>query len=220
MQEKDVLAIWNEGRGAHRHSVPATNSGRRKRFLDRFEKWANSRIEPEAITSCIDWGCGGGLTTKVMGQLYDYVYGVDVSAASVQDAQAYVKTLADIHRIPVDPAKWTRDMEPFKEDMDWVHCFHVIWHMPDYKYFCSVVDFWKKLNPRYITVQAKVGKSTRSASNYQATYWDALIMTWDAFKAPFEGYKIVQQGREPIPNKVVRERLPDVELGYLVLEKE
>lgn len=188
----------------HKHFANEMSSVKKRRIRDRFQKNALDHLDLDAIHTAIDWGCGGGLLTKMIPDHVDITL-VDISQESLHRTVAY--TGRDLKMIQItDPATLQIDFK--QPDLMW--CYGMIYNLTSLKDWRELANLWNEFVPKTIALQAKTAKSVIEAEDYFETFYDGLILTKKELLAPFQNYELAYYNREKMPAKY--------NYGYAVLK--
>ena len=177
MDSKRLSNHWNtKVSKGHRHFKNVQNAHKDKLFTQRFTTHLLNQVDiVNEVGYAWDWGCGGGMLSKMLAEKNVNITMFDVSESSLIEAKRYVETYHQAVHVTDHPDKlsWDEFQAP-----DLIACYHVVWHFPGLAYFKALTKHWLNAAPRYIGISAKIGElSEYTTDNYTSdTFYRALII--------------------------------------------
>jgi 2-polyprenyl-3-methyl-5-hydroxy-6-metoxy-1,4-benzoquinol methylase len=206
----NIKQIWSSTNKGWRHIVKNMSEQKKDRIIKRVEKNLLSNELYESVESVLDWGCGGGLISKVLLEKGYHVYVVDLIQDSINSALEYAPKISYSQLINEDENK----IKYLGPKPDVIFCNEVIQHFPSYNYFKKILDIWTKdINPKYISIQVKLGENTKSAQNYNENFLNGLIFNENDLIKDFE-----KQKYELISNEYSF-TISNIKMGYYNFKK-
>ncbi len=182
----NIKKIWSSTNKGWRHIVEHMSEQKKDRIIKRVEKNLLSNQLYENVESVLDWGCGGGLISKILTEKGYNVYVVDLIQDSIDSALKYAPKISYSQLINEDENK-VKYLGP-KPDV--IFCNEVIQHFPSYNYFIKILDIWTKcIKPNYISIQVKLNENTKSTENYNKNFLNGLVFNEDDLIKDFEKQK-------------------------------
>jgi len=182
-----IKKVWNSTTKQWRHIVKHLSTEKQKRIIDRVTENILNHL-PNNIHSVLDWGCGGGLISKVFNDKGYVVYTVDLIQDSLDNALNYAPNIQFSQLLPEDPKEiYYRGPKP-----NLIFCNEVIQHFPSYEYFKQVLSIWtEQISPEYIAIQVKLNDQTIQAKDYEKDFLNGLLFKEDDIFRDFvdKGYK-------------------------------
>lgn len=187
--------IWGNANKNDRHIISGLSQDKIKRHINNFENLYIKFIDKSEVKTALDWGCGGGLLSKKLGEFCDEVHGVDISKDSIENCSKYAPK-TKLHLFNGDPT--TLDLPK----VDMVLANAIVWHFPSLEYFKTVVDKWVSLEPKFITFNTKKTETTKETSNYEKDFIAALFLSDADVESIFtdHGYTLVNKS---VPNNTI-----------------
>jgi 2-polyprenyl-3-methyl-5-hydroxy-6-metoxy-1,4-benzoquinol methylase len=203
--------FWNDKVPAKwRHVVNSMSSSKKERILTRVSNHILKKLENLDIKTCIDWGCGGGLITKVLLERYT-VNIVDISKNSITSCIKYCNNKIENYYLFDD----SMQIE-ITDKIDLIFSNEVIQHFPSIEYLNGVLDIWCiKIKPKYIAVQIKLHENTQDNTKgyYENNnYLNGLLINKKDFTKYFRDRKYVLISFETNKTEAGQE------LGYFIFE--
>jgi SAM-dependent methyltransferase len=119
--------------------------------------------------TAIDFGCGVGRTTRAIAAICEYVYGVDIAPAMLEEARKSA------------PANITFGLEIPDVQVDWIHSLIVFQHIPPVRGVILLRELLRRLSPGgAVTVHFTLFKS-QGALAQEAM--GAKYFSWDGERA-------------------------------------
>jgi len=172
----NIKNIWSSTNQGWRHIIGKMSREKQERIIYRVDNNLLSNPLYENVKSVLDWGCGGGLLSKVLLDKGLDVYVVDLVEHSIKSALNYSVDISYSQLIDEDIEKF-KYLGP-KPDVIFSHA--VIQHFPNYDYFTKVLKIWTEdIKPNYISIHVKLGEETKSAENYKKEFLNGLIFNED-----------------------------------------
>ena len=204
-----IKKVWTDTTKQWRHIVSHLSTQKQKRIKDRVTKNILDHL-PDNIYSVLDWGCGGGLISKLFSDKGYVVYVVDLIQDSLDSAVNYASNIQFQQLLPEDPDKiYYKGPKP-----KLIFCNEVIQHFPSYEYFIKILSIWtEQIKPEYIAIQVKLNEKTKQAQDYEKNYLNGLLFNEDDLLKNFsnKGYKV------SVTN--YSETLAGIPMGYYIFKK-
>jgi len=188
----NIKNIWSSTNQGWRHIIGKMSREKQERIIYRVDNNLLSNPLYENVKSVLDWGCGGGLISKVLLEKGYDVYVVDLIQDSLDSALKYASGISYNQLIDEDETK----IKYSGPKPDVIFCNEVIQHFPSYEYFKNILNIWTyDINPNYISIQVKLGEETKSAKNYQSDFLNGLIFNENQLIENFseKNYEIVSK---------------------------
>jgi len=204
-----IQNIWNNTTKQWRHIISHLSKEKQERITERVTNNILTHL-PTSLTSVIDWGCGGGLISKLFLERGYKVYVVDLIQDSIDNAYRYVNEITYSQLIPenVNEIKY-KGPKP-----DLIFCNEVIQHFPSYEYFTKILSIWTQdISPNYIAIQVKLNNVTKSTDNYEKEFLNGLLFYEDDLIRDFsnKGYKAI--------SKNYSQTVAGIPMGYYIFKK-
>lgn len=206
----NIKNIWSSTNKGWRHIIKNMDQSKKQRIIKRVNKNLLNNPLYDEVKTVLDWGCGGGLLSKVLLDKGLGVYVVDLVEDSIESALDYVSNISYSQLIDEDIEKF-KYLGP-KPDVIFSHA--VIQHFPNYDYFTKVLKIWTEdIKPNYISIHVKLGKETKSAENYKKDFLNGLIFNEDDLIKDFKGknYELISSESEY--------SLSNIKMGYYNFKK-
>ena len=173
MVEVNLEKHWSNVPKGWRHFVDSMPPQKITRITKRVKEKLINKLDTSSIEQILDWGCGGGLFSKILSD-YGDVSVVDISEDSINSAIKYHRDIKYSQLI-------TNDIKNFKyggKQVDLLFSNEVIQHFPSYEYFVEVTDIWfNQIKPKTITIQVKLSNITKGTENYNKNYLNGLLLS-------------------------------------------
>lgn len=179
---------WNKIPASWRHVASHVPEDKKQRIYRNWNDLIKANLPWDEVKNVVDWGCGGGLLSKVMVDEGKNVLSVDVSEKSLKACELYAKPQQKY----LAPNRLENFNYEFKADLVLAHA--VVWHFPNEKYFQDVIKLWiEKFSPKYIAFNTKQLPSGtfKEAKEYKDDFLNALILNNDHVVKLMKPYKLV-----------------------------
>lgn len=206
----NIKNIWSSTNQGWRHIIKNMDQSKKQRIIKRVNKNLLDNPLYDEVKTVLDWGCGGGLLSKVLLDKGLDVYVVDLVEHSIESALNYAVGISYSQLIDEDIEKF-KYLGP-KPDVIFSHA--VIQHFPNYDYFTKVLKIWTEdIKPNYISIHVKLGEETKSAENYKKEFLNGLIFNEDDLIKDFKGknYELISSESEY--------SLSNIKMGYYNFKK-
>lgn len=209
-----IKKFWENVSEDWRHFSSGKNKMNEKKKVYIIKNVNNHLLDKlnfDEIDNSLDWGCGGGILSKELGKKSN-VSIVDITKTSLENAQKYLGDGGYVYSQEIPNNINEFDFEG--PSIDLIFCHAVIQHFPTIEYFNDVLIKWKKLNPKYIAIQVKLGDETKEADNYEKDFLNGLFFEENDLINRFKdiNYTIISSGYSKTLNGKIK-------LGYYVFEK-
>lgn len=175
------------------------------------ENFIFNKLDFSKIKTCLDWGCGGGLFTKEL-KKWSNVSIVDISKESIEEAKIFAGGVAHSQILTENPSDFKYD----GPNVDLIFCHAVIHHFPSFDYYKTILNIWKSISPQIISIQVKLGDSTKNNTDYfsGSNYLNGLFIEYDDVINSFEeiGYICTNSSKS-------QNRYKSALFGYFIFEK-
>ena len=140
----DLQQFWNSKvPKGHKHFSNVMPKEKIEILTKRFRNHVVDQLDTEQIVITLDWGCGGGLMTKIVTEFSEVIL-LDISQESLQTAADYISVIAN------DSILY--DGTTVIVDVDLIICYSVIHHFPNLKYWQTVAENWKTIKPKFLAI--------------------------------------------------------------------
>jgi len=166
------------------------DQSKKQRIVERVTKNLLDNPLYDEVKTVLDWGCGGGLLSKVLLDKGFDVYIVDLIQHSLDSSLEYAHGISYSQLIDEDETK----IKYIGPKPDVIFCNEVIQHFPNYEYFKNILNIWTNdITPDYISIQVKLGEETKSAEKYEKDFLNGLIFNENDLIKEFDNrnYKLI-----------------------------
>jgi len=130
----NIKNIWSSTNKGWRHIIKNMDQSKKQRIIKRVNKNLLNNPLYDEVKTVLDWGCGGGLISKVLLEKGYDVYVVDLIQDSLDSALKYASGISYNQLIDEDETK----IKYSGPKPDVIFCNEVIQHFPSYEYFKNI----------------------------------------------------------------------------------
>lgn len=163
MDEKKLSQFWGERVPSQwKHYIGTEFDVKIEKYARDIQENLVQHIDFSIIKTALDWGCGGGFCAKFLSEYCDIVC-LDITRRSLKECRNYLKK----HNKKIKKEILLKSLEDFyiNLELDLIFSASVIQHFPSIEYWNSVVEIWKKINPKMLAIQTRHGDENKDNEN-------------------------------------------------------